>query len=72
MRTDPATAARVISAEATAATFLLPAHAARSDRADALDEARGLILNAIEPAVRAGRDDLARKLLKLLHEAEAA
>lgn len=63
--------ARVRAAEATAAIFLLPPHELPSDRMDALHEARGLILRAIEPAVRAGRDDLARKLLDVLHIAEA-
>jgi hypothetical protein len=72
MKTDPVTAARVASAESTAGTFLLPPFESASDRRDALDEAQGLILAAIEPAVRAGRDDVARKLLELLHESETA
>lgn len=62
-------AARMQAAEATAAAFLLPPHESPADRMDALDEVRGLLLAAIEPAVRAGRDDLAHQVLALLHKA---
>lgn len=62
-------AARMQAAEATAATFLLVPHESPAHRMDALDEVRGLLLAAIKPAVRAGRDDLAQQVLALLHEA---
>lgn len=63
-------AARMQAAEATAATFLLVPFESAVDRQDSLDEVRGLLLAAIEPAVRAGRDDLAHQVLALLHKAE--
>lgn len=62
-------AARMLAAEATAATFLLVPFESAVDRQDSLDEVRGLLLAAIEPAVRAGRDDIAHQVLALLHKA---
>ncbi|RRW19690.1 hypothetical protein EGJ45_07380 [Stutzerimonas stutzeri] len=61
---------RVIRAAKNSAAFLLPPYESETERRDALDGAVELMRQAIEHAVRAGRDDLAFKLLDLVHEVE--
>ncbi|WP_313038246.1 hypothetical protein [Stutzerimonas nitrititolerans] len=63
MKTD-----RVTQATKNAAVFLLPPYDSETERRDALDGAVELMRQAVEHAVRAGRDDLAFKLLDLVHE----
>ena len=65
MKTD-----RVTLATKNAAVFLLPPYESETERRDALDGATELMRQAIEHAVRAGRDDLAFKLQELVHETE--
>ncbi|KIZ37002.1 hypothetical protein [Stutzerimonas stutzeri] len=65
MKTD-----RLTQATENAAVFLLPPYESETERGDALDGAVELMRQAIEHAVRAGRDDLAFKLLDLVHEVE--
>lgn len=63
---------RVIAAESSAAAFLLPPFESPAERQDAKSEALGLVLQAIESLVRAGRDDLAFKAQALAQQIEAA
>lgn len=65
------TANRVAAAGQQAAVFLLPPHESPTARADALLAAAELARQAIEHAVKAGRDDLAMKLLTLAQDMEA-
>ncbi len=61
---------RVTQATKNAAAFLLPPYNSQTERRDALDGAVELMRQAIEHAVRAGRDDLAFKLLGLCAKTE--
>jgi len=62
---------QVTEAVEASKTFLLPPAASATERADALLACAELARQAIEHAVRAGRDDLAFRLLAIAQEMEA-
>lgn len=66
------TAPKVAAATAQAQAFLLPPYETATERADALLAASELVRQAIEYAVRAGRDDVALKLLDMAQSIEAS
>ena len=64
------TRGRVAAATQQAQVFLLPAHQTHYDRAEALLTAAELVRQAIEYAVRGGRDDIGMTLLGLAQDIE--
>lgn len=70
MKTE--TARKVAAAGEQAQVFLLPPYESPSQRADALLACSETVRQAIEPAVRAGRDELAQHLLELAQNIEAS
>lgn len=64
-------ARRMDAATEQAQVFLLPAYLTKRERTDAVLTAAGLVRQAIEYAVRGGRDDLGHKLLNLALSIEA-
>lgn len=67
----------IVSREVAAATsqaqvFLLPPYDSATARRDSLMASSELVRQAIGPAVRAGRDDVALRLLQLAHSIEAS
>ncbi len=63
--------ARLAAAGRQSAVFLLPAYKTPTERADSMLASAELVRQAIEPAVRAGRDDVAFELLDLAYRIEA-
>lgn len=62
---------RMTAASRQAAVFLLPPHATAHERREALLDAAELARQAVEVAVRAGRDDVAFELLGLAQRIES-